>query len=47
MNRYEKHMFIALGLATTLMLFNIFAVTTGMADGYYAQLSDWLRNLLA
>jgi len=47
MNVYEKHMLFALSLSAALMFLNIYAVTTGMADGYYSQVSEWLRPLFS
>lgn len=41
----EKHLFVALALSALAMLVNIIAVTTGVADGYYSQLSSWLINI--
>jgi len=40
----EKHLVIALTVSTTLVLFNIIAVTSGTADTYYAELEHFLRN---
>ncbi len=42
---FEKRMLLALAIATVVMLLNIVAVTSGSADGYYAQITAWLRNL--
>jgi len=47
MTSFEKHMFVALSVCTVVMLLNIFAVTNGLADDYYSQISEWLRNLHA
>lgn len=41
-----KHMVIALSLSAGFIVFNIYAVTTGMADGYYAQVTEWLKPVL-
>ena len=46
MTSYEKHMVFALGLSTVLIALNVYAVTEGMADGYYTQVTEWLRPLL-
>ncbi len=46
MTRFEKHIFIALGISTVVMLLNIIAVTSGVADRYYSQVSQWLQPLL-
>ena len=42
MASFEKNMVIALGVSTLLMLFNIFAVTSGLADPLYTMLSQML-----
>ena len=45
MSSFEKHMFAALSMSTVIMLLNIIAVSTGVADAYYSQLSNWLHSL--
>jgi len=40
----EKHIVIALTLSTTLVLFNIIAVTSGSADIYYSEVEQFLLN---
>ena len=45
MNKSDKHILTALALSAVLMLVNIIAVTNGVADGYYLEISDWLNNL--
>jgi hypothetical protein len=45
MSNNEKYMFSALMLSTVLMMINIVLVTSGIADGYYWQLTEWLNNL--
>ena len=41
----KKHLVIALTVSTTLVLFNIIAVTSGTADPYYSEVEHVLRNL--
>ena len=45
MSNNEKYMFSALMLSTVLMMINIVAVTSGMADSFYSELTEWLNNL--
>ena len=45
MRSYERHLFIALALSTIVMLVNVFAITNGMADGFYYQITKWLTGL--
>ena len=45
MASFEKHMFIALSIATVAMLLNILAVTSGLADGYYSHINEWFGIL--
>jgi Co/Zn/Cd efflux system component len=45
MSNHEKNLYIALMLSTVLMMINIVAVTSGIADSYYSQLTDWLNSL--
>jgi len=44
MTAIEKHLVIALTVSTTLILFNIIAVTSGTADAYYSEVENILRN---
>lgn len=46
MSSFEKHMFVALSIATVIMLLNIIAVTSGMAESYYYQLTVWLKDFI-
>ena len=46
MTSYEKHMVLALGLSAVFIALNVYAVTEGMADSYYAQVTKWLKPLL-
>ena len=41
----EKYMLSALMLSTVVIMINIVAVTSGVADSYYMQLTEWLNNL--
>jgi hypothetical protein len=45
MPNYEKYMYSALMLSTVIIIINIVAVTSGLADSYYTQLTEWLDNL--
>ena len=45
MTDFEKRIFIALGIAAVVMLLNIIAVTHGLADGFYANINEWLFSL--
>ena len=45
MNNSDKHIITALALSAILMLVNIIAVTNGMADAYYQEITNWLNNL--
>ena len=45
MTDFEKRMFIALGVATVVMLLNIIAVTNGVADSFYSHINAWLFSL--
>ena len=44
MHILEKHMVIVLAVSTTLVLFNIIAVTSGSADIYYSEVEHFLLN---
>ncbi len=44
MSILEKHIVIALTASTLLILFNIIAVTTGLADAYYSQIEQFLST---
>lgn len=39
-------MLVALLIATALVVLNIFAVTTGNADAYYAGAKEWIETYL-
>ena len=43
MASHEKHMIFALTLSAAFIIFNFYAVTAGVADGYYAQVTEWLK----
>ena len=47
MTSYEKHMILALSLAAALVALNIYAVTQGLADSYYAEVTEWLKPLFS
>lgn len=40
----EKHIIVALAVSTTLVLFNIVAVTSGSADTYYSQVENVINK---
>lgn len=42
----EKQMAAALTISTTLIVFNIIAVTQGSAEAYYTQIEQFLTELL-
>lgn len=43
----QRHfMFVALLIATALVVLNIFAVTTGTADNYYNGIKEWIDTTL-
>jgi len=44
MTNDNKQLFIALMLSTVVTMINIVAVSNGIADSYYSQLTDWLIN---
>ena len=39
MTNFEKNMVIAIAVSTVVMLLNIYAVSTGIADPWYSQIS--------
>lgn len=47
MTHYQRStLFTVLILSTALLTFNIFIVTTGMADSYYAEIQRWIEAQL-
>jgi hypothetical protein len=43
----QRHtMFLALLVATALVVLNIFAVTSGTADNVYTDVIEWVKNTL-
>ena len=46
MSAPEKHIVTALAISTTLVVFNIIAVTQGTAEPYYTQLEHFFSNLI-
>ena len=46
MTSHDKHLIFALSLSAVFISFNFYAVTVGIADGYYSQVTEWLRPLL-
>jgi hypothetical protein len=45
MSKEVMYMFSALLLSTVVMMINIVAVASGIADSYYVQLTEWLTDL--
>lgn len=45
-NHQRSTLFTVLTLSTMLLAFNIIAVTSGLADGYYAEVQYWIKTLL-
>ena len=45
MRPHERHLFTALALSTIVMLVNVFAISNGMADDFYYQITNWLTGL--
>jgi len=45
MSSHERHLFIALALSTIVMLVNVIAITNGMADDFYHNITNWLTGL--
>ena len=46
MNTHDRNLVLMIFLAATLVSVNFFAVITGLADGYYEQISELLKPLL-
>ena len=42
----SENIYIALSVCTVVMLLNIVAVTTGVADAFYTPLTEWLGSVL-
>jgi hypothetical protein len=40
-----KHMAVVLGTCAVFVALNIIAVTTGAADRYYSEITEWLAFL--
>jgi len=47
MTHPEKHILTALTVSTTLVIFNIIAVTQGTADPFYHQLEQFVSHLFS
>jgi len=45
MTSFEKNMLIVLSVSTAIMLFNIFAVSNGIAEPVYSQVSELLGRI--
>jgi hypothetical protein len=46
MSAHDKNLILMVGTAAALVSLNFFAVVTGVADGYYEQLTELLRPVL-
>jgi hypothetical protein len=46
MTEHERGMVKVASILTLLITLNFFAVITGAADSYYAQLTEWLKPWL-
>ena len=46
MSTHDKNLVLMISAAAALVSLNFFAVITGVADGYYDQLTELLRPLL-
>ena len=46
MNTHDRNLLVMMFMAAVLVSLNFFAVITGVADGYYDQLTELLRPLL-
>ena len=42
--RQQYTMIAVLAISTAIVMLNIIAVTTGVADGYYAEISNWIST---
>jgi hypothetical protein len=45
MTQFEKNMAIVLSVSTAVMLLNVFAVSTGIAEPVYSRISVFLGNI--
>ncbi len=46
MTEHEKGIVTVVSIIMLLITLNFIAVITGMADGYYDQLTEWLKPVL-
>ena len=46
MNAHDRNLVLMMFMAAALVSVNFFAVVTGLADGYYAQLTELLQPIL-
>ncbi len=46
MNSHDRNLAFMIFMAATLVSVNFFAVITGLADGYYEQVTEFLRPIL-
>ena len=46
MNTHDRNLVLMMFMAAALVSLNFFAVTSGIADGYYEQLTELLKPVL-
>ena len=46
MNTHDRNLVLVMFMAATLVSVNFFAVISGVADGYYDQLTELLKPIL-
>ena len=46
MSTHDKNLVLMMSAAAALVSLNFFAVITGLADGYYVQLTELLKPVL-
>ena len=46
MSTHDKHLVLMISASAALVSLNFFAVITGLADGYYEQLTELLKPVL-
>ena len=46
MNTHDRNLALMIFMAAMLISVNFFAVITGLADGYYEQITEFLRPIL-
>ncbi len=46
MSPHDKNLLLMMSMAAALVSLNFFAVITGLADGYYEQITELLKPIL-